>query len=405
MRTECRKPPQVVNESMTSVPVQVSSTVRRTLIALTAVGAIAVVAGAAIDPPRMWANWLLVSFYVLTLALGGLCFVAIHYASGATWGVAIRRVPEALAAVVPLAAVAMAVVWVVKPELYAWTGGDFGPAPGETLTFKRAWLDRPFFLARAGTYAALWALFAWAILRHSRLQDGGEDGRRTAANRHLSGAFLAIFGVTFSLASFDWIMSLEPGWYSTIFGVYHFAGLFLSALAAVVLLALWLERTGPLAGVLHDDHLHDFGKLVFAFSTFWAYIWFSQYMLIWYANIPEETTYFVTRTHGGWFAFFVLNVALNWVVPFAALIRRDAKRDRRVLAAVAAVVLLGRWIDLYLMILPPIVGARAVPGVWEVGVFAGGAGLFGLALTRALRAAPIVPLGDPDLSASLQYES
>lgn len=390
---------------MTVVPVQLSSHARRTLVVLAAAGTVAVVAGAAIDSDRMWANWLLVSYYALTLALGGLCFVAIHYASGATWAVAIRRVPEALAGIVPFAALATAVVLIVKPGLYPWTAGDFGPDTGGTLTFKRTWLDWPFFLGRAGAYAALWTIFALAILRHSRRQDRGEDGRRSAANRRLSGAFLAIFGVTFSLASFDWIMSLEPGWYSTIFGVYQFAGLFLSALAAVVLLALWLERAGPLAGVLHDNHLHDFGKLVFAFSTFWAYIWFSQYMLIWYANIPEETTYFVARTHGGWFVFFVLNVVLNWMVPFAVLIRRDTKRDRRVLAAVAAVVLVGRWIDLYVMILPPIVGARALPGPWEIGVFAGGAGLFGLALTRALRTAPIVPLGDPDLSASLQYES
>jgi Ni/Fe-hydrogenase subunit HybB-like protein len=200
-------------------------------------------------------------------------------------------------------------------------------------------------------------------------------------------------------------MSLEPGWYSTIFGVYHFAGLFLAAIAAIVLLALWLERAGPLAGVLHEDHLHDFGKLIFSFSTFWAYIWFSQYMLIWYANIPEETTYFVARTHGAWLGFFVLNVVLNWGVPFAVLIRRDTKRDRRVLATVAVVVLVGRWIDLYLMILPPIIGERALPGLLEIGVLAGGAGLFGLALARALRASPIVPIGDPDLRASLQYES
>jgi hypothetical protein len=391
--------------SMTVMPVRLSSTARWTLVALAAVGAIAVAAGAAIDPHRMWANWMLVSYYALTLALGGLCFVAIHYASGATWAVAIRRVPEALASVVPLAAAATAVVLIADPGLYPWTAGDFGPAAGGTLAFKRTWLDWPFFLVRAGTYAVLWTIFAWAILRHSRRQDRGEDGRGSAANRRLSGAFLAIFGVTFSLASFDWIMSLEPGWYSTIFGVYQFAGLFLSALAAVVLLALWLERAGPLAGVLHDDHLHDFGKLVFAFSTFWAYIWFSQYMLIWYANIPEETTYFVARTHGGWFVLFVLNVVLNWVVPFAVLIRRDTKRDRRVLAAVAGVVLVGRWIDLYLMILPPIVGEHALPGAVELGMVAGGAGLFGLLLARALRAAPIIPAGDPDLAASLQYES
>lgn len=356
-------------------------------------------------PHQMWAHWLLVSYYALTLGLGGLCFVAIHYASGATWSVAVRRVPEAFAGLIPLAAIAVGIVLVVRPQLYPWTEGHYGEAPEAALAFKRAWLDWPFFLARAAVYASAWTIFAWAIRRHSRLQDAGEHAWRTLANRRLSGAFLAVFGLTFSLAAFDWVMSLEPAWYSTIFGVYQFAGLLLSSLASIIVLALWLERRGPLAGVLHEEHLHDLGKLLFALSTFWAYIWFSQYMLIWYANLPEETSYFISRTKGGWFALFVLNVALNWLIPFVALIRRDAKRNRRVLAAVAAVVLLGRWLDLYMMILPPILGERPQLGLWDVGVLAGGVGVFGLVLARVMRSAPIVPVGDPDLAASLHYQS
>jgi hypothetical protein len=207
------------------------------------------------------------------------------------------------------------------------------------------------------------------------------------------------------VAAFDWVMSLEPGWYSTIFGVYHFSGLFLAALAMVALVSIWLEHSGPLRGVLHESHLHDLGKLLFAFSTFWAYIWFSQFMLIWFANIPEETTYFILRTHGAWYALFVANVVLNWLVPFAVLMRRDAKRNRRVLAVVSVVVLVGRWLDLYLMILPPVLGDRPRFGASEAGLLAAGAGVFGLALARALRAAPPVALDDPDLAASLQYES
>ena len=139
--------------------------------------------------------------------------------------------------------------------------------------------------------------------------------------------------MTFTLASVDWVMSLEPLWYSTIFGVYNFAGLFLSGLAAIILVALWLERTGPLQNVLNDEHLHDLGKLLFAFSIFWMYIWFSQYMLIWYTNIPEETSYFVRRVHGLWFALFLANVVLNWLVPFVVLLRRDAKRQRTTLGS------------------------------------------------------------------------
>lgn len=392
---------------MSAMPVsrvEVPSRVRWALVGLTAVGVVTAAAGAVVAPQLMWANWLLVSYYALTLAVGGLCFAAIHYVAGGHWGVAIRRAPEALAGLIPFAAVAVIVVLVARPQLYPWMAGDYGHAPESALAFKRAWLDRPFFLARAVGYGVAWTLFAWAIRRQSRLQDAGMGAWRTVTNRRLSAAFLAVFAVTFSLAGLDWVMSLEPAWYSTIFGVYHFAGLFLSVLAAIVLLVVWLERAGPLAGVLHENHLHDLGKLLVGFSTFWAYIWFSQYMLIWYANLPEETTYFIARTQGAWFALFVLNVALNWAVPFAVLLPREAKRNRRVLAGVAAVVLIGRWLDLYLMIMPSIVGERPHIGLWEVGLLAGGAGLFGLALTRALRAAAIVPTGDPHLAASLHYE-
>jgi hypothetical protein len=373
-----------------SAPVQLSRRDRALLVSLAVLGAAAAVASGVTDPNRMWANWLLVSYYALTLSLGGLCFVAIHDTSGATWAVALRRVPEALGALTPIAALAVGAVFLARPQLYPWTSGDLGPAPDATLAFKRAWLDWPFFVARALVYGAAWTIFARAVRRRSR---------------RLAGAFLVVFALTFSLAAFDWVMSLEPGWYSTIFGVYHFAGLFLSALAAVVLIALWLERSGPLAGVLHESHLHDLGKLLFAFSTFWAYIWFSQYMLIWYANIPEETTYFISRTQGAWYVPFVLNVVLNWMVPFAVLLRRDTKRNRRVLAAISAIVLLGHWLDLYVMSLPPVLGATPRIGVAELGLAAAGAGLFGLALTRVVRAAPVVPVEHPDLPASLQYES
>jgi len=223
-----------------------------------------------------------------------------------------------------------------------------------------------------------------------------------------------VLGVTLTLASFDWIMSLEPGWYSTIFAVYNFAGLFLAGLAATIVIAVWLGRAGPLQEVLNDEHLHDLGKLLFAFSTFWMYIWFSQYMLIWYANIPEETVYFIPRVRGAWLPLLFLDIGLNWIVPFFVLLLRDSKRQRQVLVGVAVAVLVGRWLDLYLMILPPAAGVLRPPagavlpspgiGIWEIGLAAGGVGFFGLALARALGGAPAVPIRDPQLAESLQYE-
>jgi hypothetical protein len=377
---------------------------RLIFLALAVAGIVAAGVGALTSPHDMWANLLLVGYYAVTLGLGGLFFIAVEYASGSTWSIAIRRIPEAMTRLIPAGAVVIFAVLVTRPELYPWTSGNFGGTAESALDFKQAWLNRPLFLARAAGYAAIWTFFAWAIPRQSRLQDSGGQATRTYTNRKLSLAFLVLFALTFSLAAFDWIMSMEPGWFSTIFAVYNFAGLFLSTLAAIVVLTIWLER-GTMAGVITDSHVHDLGKLFFGMSTFWMYIWFSQYMLIWYANIPEETTYFVDRMHGGWLNLLILNVILNWAVPFLVLMRKRAKLNRRVLLSVALTVLVGRWLDLYLMIFPYVTGASPRIGPFELGLAAGGIGLCGLALTAALRAAPVVAVGDPQLSQSLQYHS
>jgi hypothetical protein len=229
----------------------------------------------------------------------------------------------------------------------------------------------------------------------------------------LSAAFLVVFGFTFWLASQDWIMSLESewladgtrrpaNWASTIYGLYNFSGLFLSGLAVLILLLLWMRRVSFLGRVVGADHLHDLGKLLFAFSTFWMYIWFCQYMLIWYVNIPEETTYFVQRQRGAWQPLLLADLMLNWAIPFVVLLPRDAKRSPGVLAKVCVLVVLGRWLDLYLMITPAVVGPVPAFGLLEVGLTIGAAGLFGLAFIRSLSRAALVPLGDPSLGESLR---
>lgn len=369
-----------------------------------AVGGVTFVAGALLAPGRTWANLLLVSFYLLGLGLAGAVFVAIQCVTGAGWDVAFRRVPEAMSGVLPVAASTFLLVLIVSPQLYPW----FGELQHETnpaLWFKRLWLSPALFFARSVVYLLVWIAFSYAIVRRSRRQDADADVSHTRKNARLSAGFLVAFGLTFWLASFDWIMSLEPHWYSTVFGVYHFAGLFLSGLAMITILVIWLERLGPLRGILTGEHLHDLGKLLFAFSTFWMYIWFCQYMLIWYANIPEEATHFVRRLEGFWEPVFLLNFLLNWAVPFLVLLHVPAKRSPKLLLTVSWVILVGRWVDLYLMVLPPFTGENPVFGVWEVGMMLGGAGLFFLALFRALRQAPVVPVNDPYLVESLSYHN
>ena len=211
-----------------------------------------------------------------------------------------------------------------------------------------------------------------------------------------------VFAITFALASVDWLMSLDPHWYSTIFAVYLFAGLLASGLAALTLIVLLLRALGPLRDIVKPAHLHDLGKLIFAFSTFWAYIWFSQYLLIWYSNLPEEVTHYMRRTSEGWAPLFFLNLGVNWVVPFAVLLSRAAKRNPWVLGGVCVLLLLGHWLDLYLLIMPEVLDAPAL-GLLDVVILLSYAALFFHLTARALGQASLLPLHDPYLEESLRH--
>jgi len=287
-------------------------------------------------------------------------------------------------------------------SLYPWTQAG---SHASAFAFKHAWLSFPFWLVRAVGYLAVWILFAVAIIRTSRRQDlDGNISHTLKANR-LSVAFLLLFALTFWLASVDWIMSLEPMWFSTIFGVYNFAGMFSSGLAVVIILLHWLGKHAPLRDFVNKEHFHDLGKLLFGFTTFWMYIWFSQYMLIWYANIPEETSYYITRTQGWWLPLFVLNMLLNWAIPFAVLLPRGPKRDSSRLVKVAWVVMAGRVLDIYLLIVPATAGAIPVLGLWEIAPVCAAGAVFLLAFLRAIRQSPQVPHRDPYLAESLHYHN
>ena len=208
----------------------------------------------------------------------------------------------------------------------------------------------------------------------------------------VSAAFLVVFVLTFWLASTDWIMSLEPKWSSAVFGVYQFSGMFVSALAAVIVLVIWLDWRGNMHDKLTRHQLRDLGTLLFAFSSFWMYIWFCQYLLIWYANLPEEAEYFVVRQRDPWQSLLLVNLILNWGVPFVILLFRPAKEYAPVLLAVAIVVLVGRWLDLYLTIVPPVAGLAPDFGVWDAGLLVGAVGL--AALIFATRSS-LEPTGPP----------
>ncbi len=365
---------------------------------LAAAGALLLVAGLFIAPERVWLNLLLVGFALTGVGLAGIFFVALQYVTGAGWSIVIRRIAEALSAALWWGGLLVLIVLFVRPEIYAWTD------PAHPLEgFKGFWLSRPFFLLRAVIYVGIWFIFSRAIVIRSRRQDIDGDICHSKQNIKLSAIFIVLFALTFCAASFDWIMSLEPEWFSTIFGVYNFAGAFESGIALICILTIHLMERGPLKGLVTTEHLHDLGKLLFAFSTFWMYIWFSQYMLIWYANIPEEAVYYTCRMSGAWGSLMLLNLFLNWIVPFLALMSANTKRNPAILMKVALTVLAGRWLDLYLMTGPSLQLPDATFGIWEVAAILLLIGATALAIERELRQASIIPQKDPYLMESLHH--
>jgi hypothetical protein len=376
---------------------------RLSALALTGCAALVICAGLTSAPARTWPNLLLANMYLLSLALSGALFIAMHYLSGAGWSVVLRRIAEAMMSALPPAAALMLSIFFGRRMLYPWAQ----PAASIDAAMpaaKTAFLNTPFVFVRMACILGLWVLLVRGLRAASLRQDqhpGMTWHRRLVAR---SAVFAVVFAMTFALASVDWLMSLNPRWSSTIFAIYVFAGLLVSGLAALTLVTIALRASGPLTGVVTEAHLHDLGKLLLAFSTFWAYIWLSQYLLIWYGNLPEEVTHYARRTDSSWMRLFLVNLVVNWLVPFVVLLPRATKRRAAVLAPVCVVLLAGHWLDLYLLIMPE-VWRRPEAGLLEAIVPLGYAGLFVQVMSRALSRAPLLPLNDPFLSESLNHHT
>jgi hypothetical protein len=293
----------------------------------------------------------------------------------------------------------MLVLFVGRDTIFPWTRPDaFDHTP--SFAGKIQYLRMPWLVARTVAALILWTVFALLMRRASLDQDERPEMALILHRRLTCYAivFIPVFAVTFTLMSFDWIISLEPDWFSTMFAVYVFAGTFVQGIAAITLAAVLLRRSSfSWRNCISEDQLHDLGKMMFAFSTFWAYIWTCQYLLIWYGNIPEEITYYLPRTNGPWLYLFALNLIMNWVIPFVVLLSASRKRSPKILAAMSILLLLGHWLDLYLLIMPTF---HSTPSLVlpEVVIAAGYMALLFLLFVNALARAPIVPLNDPILN-------
>ena len=342
---------------------------------------------------RFWANWLVWFLFLGGIGLGSLFIVALQHLTDARWSVPVRRVPERLGSLV-LPAVPLGLIALFSlPVLYPWVDGHLQGG-------KAGWLNIPFFSVRVAVCLGLWAVSYWVLTGTSTRQDRTKDPRASLRLRRFAPVFMILFGLTLTLAAFDWISSLEPHWYSDIFGVYLFAGVFLSALAATALGVIYLMERGRLPGV-RFDHLYNLGSFLFAFTVFWSYIGFAQYMLMWYANLPEEVFWYNQRIEGPWLGLSLVLAVLHFVIPFIALVSRDAKGSPARLKWVAVMVLAAHLLDLFWLIFP-VLGPPAFswPEVVFALVFVAGGLLW---VRRSMSRGEDMPVGDPFLEEGLAF--
>ncbi|HEX5438007.1 MAG TPA: hypothetical protein VFW98_12655 [Gemmatimonadaceae bacterium] len=369
------------------------------------VGFAATALGLLVDPRQAFASYLVAYAMGLSLALGALLLVMIGHVSNAIYFVVLRRVAESAAATLPLFALLFVPIVLGMRELYPWVApaASLSAHTLESIAQKRAYLNVPFFILRAFIYFVIWTVFSRLLRRWSLRQDTDPTALGLRRQRQLAAGGLPPVALALTFAAFDWFMSLSPAWYSSIYGVYYFAGIMVGGIAMMAVLMYACQRTGLLTDIVTPDHYHALGKLLLTFVIFWAYIAFAQYLIIWIADIPEEATWYLARTHGSWAAWGMVVLVGNFVLPFLILLSRNMKRRPRAMAVIGIWLLFMHYADLYWLIMPSLYpdGVHAhwlnVSAVVAVG---------GLALAygvRQLRGHAVVPRGDAQLERSLEY--
>lgn len=349
---------------------------------------------------RIWANVLLNNQFFMGLSLGAAFFLAVHRVALSGWHTVLQRLPEAMTTFLPIAFILMLLIYFGMHHLYSWTNND---VTDKVMEGKKAWLNVPFFFIRLVIYFTGWIVLTRMMRKNSNALMTSSDIKYHNRRKLFAGLFLVFYAITVSSSSWDWLMSLDAHWYSTIFGWYVLIGMFVTSLAFITLLIWLLKRLGYLK-YIRPDHIHDMAILLFCFSIFWTYQWFAQYELIWYGHLPEETSYYITRLKDFKVLFFV-NLGINFIVPFFGLITVNSKRQPGWVAFIAAIVLIGHWIDYWLMIMPAAGGDKAGIGVLEICMTIVYACVFIFIVLRSLSTGPLVVKNDPFLEESLNYES
>lgn len=349
---------------------------------------------------QFYYSYLTSFIFWLSVALGALFFILLHHLVNATWSVVVRRIAETMMMNIPVLLIFMIPILFGIHDLFHWSHHD-AVAHDAILQKKESYLNTTFFIVRAIAYFLIWIALSYFLFRKSLKQDNGELDPANTGMVSISAPGMILFAATITFAAFDWMMSLDPHWYSTIYGVNFFAGSVMAMLAVLILISSWLRFKGILTDVITIEHFHDMGKLLFAFIILWAYMAFSQYFLIWYANIPEETVWYLHRWEGSWKNVSLLIVFGHFVLPFFALITRPAKRNPLYLSIIAIWILIMHWVDLFWNITPNLHHHAHISWM-DFTTMAGIGGVCCWFFWNRLKVHPIVAHNDPKLSTSIK---
>lgn len=394
----------MANNEMTYQKKDLPSSLSRIGYVLLGLGLILGVIAFFVDHSRAVFNYLIAFTFMISIGVGALFLIALEYVAGADWSVPIRRVVEFFAAVTPLLALLVIPLLFNIGELFHWSHPE-AVAEDKILQGKAPYLNVTFFIIRVFVLIGMWTLFYFFFIKNSKKQDSTKDQKLTTINIRLSAVFIPIFAVTLSIAAIDWLMSIEPHWFSTIFGVYFFAGTVLAALAAVTFATVLLKENGYLHPAMTNDHLFSLGALLFAFVNFWGYIAFSQYMLIWYADLPEETFWFLQRWEGSWAIISIGLIIVQFLVPYIALVTQPSKMNPKRLKFVSIWILFAHLYDIFWLVMPEMEELSGgytfnwIDFVFPIAV----AGLLILVFNYRAKKENLVPVGDPKLQRGLDF--
>ena len=369
---------------------------------LTVLGLVIVLAGYFVSPARMAFNNIIGLTFIISIAVGALFFVAIEYLSGAVWSTPFRRVSEVISSFVVLVPLIVIPLLFNLHSVFHWTHPEIVNAD-KVLSEKAPYLNINFFVIRIAAFIAIWMLFQYLITRNSLRQDSTKDQTLTTKNVKLSAVFIPFFALTISFTGIDWLMSLEPHWFSTIFGIYYFSGTVLAALATITYVAVTLNENGFLVKELTTDHYYSMGALLFAFINFWAYIAFSQFLLVWYANLPEETFWFLQRWEGSWIIWTVGLMVVHFLVPYFGLLSQPSKMNPAKLKFFALWILAAHYYDLYFLVMPNYSRSGVALSWYELGFPLLIVGLMILLFVSKSKKQNLVPVGDPKLKRGIDF--